>query len=43
MIWANKVLPMYIAISGSKAARLHEVLFAVQVGDTFKTSKCGVK
>jgi hypothetical protein len=44
MIWANKVLPTYIAISGSrKTARLHEARFAVQVGDTFKISECGIR
>ncbi len=44
MSWANSVLPTYIAISSSgEAARLHESLFAVQVGDTMKISACGIK
>lgn len=44
MIWANSVLPMYIVISSSReAARLHDVPFAVQVGDTMKTSECSTK
>lgn len=44
MIWANSVLPAYIVISSSqKAARLHDVRFAVQVGDTIKVSDYSTK
>ena len=34
MICAKSVLPRYTRYSGSKARRLHENAFAVQVGDT---------
>jgi glucose-6-phosphate 1-dehydrogenase len=44
MIWANSVLPTYIAISGSgKAVRLHDVPFAVQVGDRVKVPEIGIR
>jgi len=36
-------LPTYIAVSGSKAARLPEAGGSVQVGDTLKTAACGIK
>ena len=43
MTWANNGLPTYIAVSGSKAARLPEAGGSVQVGDTLKTAECGIK
>jgi len=43
MTWANNGLPTYIAVSGSKAARLPEAGGSVQVGDTLKTAACGIK
>ena len=44
MIWENKVLPTYIGISGSgKTARLPDVQFAVQVGDTLKIAEYPVR
>ncbi len=44
MIWENKVLPTYIGISGSgKTARLPDMQFAVQVGDTLKIAEYPVR